>query len=61
VAKRDSVAASEGMMRPNQRETSGSNDLFRARLERIITINHQLVVFAGKIERLPLDGETAPD
>jgi hypothetical protein len=46
------VAASEGAMRPKQRETSGSNDLLRARLEQIINMKHELVVLAGKIERL---------
>ena len=47
IAWRDFVAASEGTMRPKQRETSGSNDLFRARLEQIINMKHELVVLAG--------------
>jgi hypothetical protein len=33
---RDSLRASEGWMRPRQREAAKSDDLFRARLEQII-------------------------
>jgi IS5 family transposase len=30
-------------MRPKKRETTGSSDLFRARLDQIINIKHELV------------------
>ena len=30
-------------MRPKQTETSGANDLFRARLDQIINLRHELV------------------
>jgi len=33
IGNRDSVAAAEGSMRPKKHETTGSGDLFRARLE----------------------------
>jgi IS5 family transposase len=46
----DSVGASEGAMRPKKHETTGSGDLFRARLEQIINMKHELVLLAGKIE-----------
>jgi hypothetical protein len=36
-------------MRPKH-ETSGSADLFRARLEQIINMKHKLVQLAGKID-----------
>ena len=42
----DSVVASEGTMRPKQHETTGSGDLFRARLEQIINMKHELVQLA---------------
>jgi hypothetical protein len=47
-------------MRPKQRETSGSNDLLRARLEQIINMKHELVVLAGKIERLCSTARSRP-
>jgi transposase, IS5 family len=47
-------------MRPKKPETTGSNDLFRARLDQIINMKHQLVVLAGKIDWDWLDGEIAP-
>ena len=37
-------------MRPKKHETTGSGDLFRARLEQIINMKHELVLLAGKIE-----------
>jgi len=37
-------------MRPKQRETAKSDDLFRARLEQIIDMKHELVQLAGKID-----------
>jgi IS5 family transposase len=47
-------------MRPKQHETTGSNDLFRARLDQIINMKHELVQLAGKIDWGWLDGEIAP-
>jgi len=47
-------------MRPKKHETAGSNDLFRARLEQIINLKHQLVQLAGKIDWDFIDGEIAP-
>src|ERR1051326_7131491 len=57
---RDSVGASEGAMRPKKHETSGSADLFRAQLEQIINMKHELVQLAGKIDWEWIDGEIAP-
>ena len=37
-------------MRPKQHATTGSGDLFRARLEQIINMKHELVQLAGKID-----------
>ena len=37
-------------MRPKQHATTGSSDLFRARLEQIINMKHELVQLAGKID-----------
>jgi IS5 family transposase len=47
-------------MRPQKHETMGSGDLFRARLEQIINMKHELVQLAGKIDWDFLDGEIAP-
>jgi IS5 family transposase len=47
-------------MRPKKHETTGSNDLFRARLDQIINMKHELVQLAGKIDWNWLDGEIAP-
>lgn len=47
-------------MRPKQQETTGSGDLFRARLEQIINMRHELVQLAGKIDWSWIDGEIAP-
>ena len=38
-------------MRPKKHETTGSGDLFRARLDQIINMRHELVQLAGKIDR----------
>ena len=46
-------------MRPKQHETTGSNDLFRARLDQIINMKHELVRLAGKIDWGWVDGEIA--
>src|SRR5205823_151100 len=56
----DSLAASEGAMRPKKHETTGSADLFRARLDQIINMRHELVQLAGKIDWEFIDGEIAP-
>ena len=37
-------------MRPKQHKTMGSGDLFRARLDQIINMKHELVQLAGKID-----------
>jgi IS5 family transposase len=47
-------------MRPKQHETTGSNDLFRARLDPIINLKHELAQLAGQIDWGFLDGEIAP-
>ena len=47
-------------MRPKQPTTTQSGDLFRARLEQIINMKHELVQLAGKIDWAWLDGEIAP-
>jgi len=48
------------MMRPKQPTTTQSGDLFRARLEQIINMKHELVQLAGKIDWAWLDREIAP-
>jgi hypothetical protein len=50
IGRRDSVGASKGTMRPKKHETTGSSDLFRARLDQIINMKHELVVLASKID-----------
>jgi IS5 family transposase len=50
----------EGTMRPKQHETTESGDLFRARLEQIINMKHELVQLAGRIDWQWIDGEIAP-
>lgn len=47
-------------MRPKQREMTGSGDLFRARLDQIINMQHELVQLAGKLDWEWLDREIAP-
>jgi transposase, IS5 family len=47
-------------MRPKQHATTGSGDLFRARLEQIINMKHELVQLADKIDWAWIDGEIAP-
>ena len=46
-------------MRPGKRETSGSGDLFRSRLDQIIDLRHELVRLAKTIDWDWLDGELA--
>jgi len=47
-------------MRPKKHETTGSGDLFRARLDQIINLKHELVQLAGKIDWDFIDREIAP-
>jgi IS5 family transposase len=47
-------------MRPKQHEMRGSGDLFRARLDQIINMRHELAQLAGKIDWDFIDGEIAP-
>jgi IS5 family transposase len=47
-------------MRPKQHAMTGSGDLFRARLEQIIDMKHELVQLAAKIDWAWLDDEIAP-
>jgi IS5 family transposase len=47
-------------MRPKKHATTGAGDLFRARLDQIINLKHELVQLAGKIDWDWLDGEIAP-
>jgi len=47
-------------MRPKQRETSKSDDLFRARLDQIINPKHELVRLAADIDWAWIDEEIAP-
>src|SRR5882757_7435792 len=47
-------------MRPKKHKTTGSNDLFRARLDQIINLKHELVLLAGKIDWNWIDNEIAP-
>ena len=47
-------------MRPKKHEATGEGDLFRARLDQIINMKHELVQLAAKIEWAWIDGEIAP-
>jgi len=47
-------------MRPKQHKTTGSGDLFRARLDQIINMKHELVQLADKLDWMWIDGEIAP-
>ena len=46
-------------MRPKKTETNGSGDLFRARLDQIIDMRHELVRLAGEIDWAWIDAELA--
>ena len=46
-------------MRPKQQQKARHDDLFRARLDRIINLKHALVVLADKIDWAWLDDELA--
>jgi hypothetical protein len=54
------LAASEGTIRSKQHATTGSGDLFRARLDQIINMKHELVQLAGKLDWAWFDGKIAP-
>ena len=47
-------------MRPKRHATTGSVDLFRARLDQIINMKHELVQLAAKVDWTWIDGEIAP-
>jgi IS5 family transposase len=47
-------------MRPKKQLTTGSSDLFRARLDQIIDMKHELVRLGGQIDWSWIDGEVAP-
>ena len=47
-------------MRPKKPETTGEGDLFRARLDQIINLKHELVQLAAKIDWDGIDREIAP-
>jgi hypothetical protein len=45
-------------MRPKKHKATGSGDLFRARLDQIINMKHELVQLTGKVDWI--DGEITP-
>ena len=47
-------------MRPKKHEATGEGDLFRARLDQIINLKHELVPLGGKIDWAWIDDEMAP-
>src|ERR1700688_3213115 len=47
-------------MRPKKPETTRSGDLFRARLDQIINLKHELPQLAEKVDWDFIDGEIAP-
>ena len=47
-------------MRPKKPQTTGEGDLFRARIDQIINMKHELVRLAGAIDWEWLDAEIAP-
>jgi len=47
-------------MRPKKHVTTGESDLFRARLDQIINMKHELVQLAGAVDWQWLDGQIAP-
>jgi len=46
-------------MRPKQQQKARRDDLFRARLDQIINMRHELVALADKIDWAWLDAELA--
>jgi IS5 family transposase len=49
-----------GSIRPNKPETTAGGDLFRARLDQIINLKHELAQLGAKIDWNWIDRETAP-
>ncbi len=47
-------------MRPKKHEATRSGDLFRARLDQIINLKHELAQLAEKVDWDWIDGEIAP-
>ncbi len=47
-------------MRPKQQKRADHDDLFKARLDQIINMRHELVILADKIDRPWLDFQIAP-
>jgi len=47
-------------MRPKKHQTTGEGDLFRARLDQIINLKHELAQLAEKVDWGWIDGEIAP-
>ena len=47
-------------MRPRTRATTDAGDLFRARLDQIINMKHELVQLGGRLDWDWLDREIAP-
>jgi hypothetical protein len=47
-------------MRPKKPQTTGEGDLFRARIDQIINMKHELVQLAGALDWEWLDAEIAP-
>ena len=47
-------------MRPKQQQRADHNDLFKARLDQIINMRHELVILADKIDWTWLDQQIAP-
>jgi transposase, IS5 family len=47
-------------MRPKKPRTAGEGDLFRAQLDQIINMRHELVLLASKIDWDWIDDEIAP-
>ena len=54
------MVVSEETMRPNKPKTTGEGDLFRARLDQIINMKHELVQLAARIDWDWIDREVAP-
>jgi len=47
-------------MRPRNPERTGDADLFRARLDQIISLKHELLQLGAKIDWVWIDREIAP-
>ena len=47
-------------MRPKQLKKADHDDLFKARLDQIINLKHELVILADKIDWVWLDEQIAP-